>query len=130
VIVVDASIILEVLLRTKSSQAIEKKIFSRGQTLHAPHLIDIEIAQVLRRYTSAGDITPERGAEAIQDLRDFRISRYSQEILLSRIWQLRTNITAYDAAYIALAEVLDAPLLTRDSKLSRSPGSTAKIELI
>jgi predicted nucleic acid-binding protein len=130
VIVVDSSIILEVLLRTKSARLIEKKIFSRGQTLHAPHLIDIEIAQVIRRYTSAGEITAERAFQAIEDLIDFRISRYSHEILLARIWELRTNMTAYDASYVALAEILDAPLLTRDSKLARSPGSTAKIQLI
>jgi predicted nucleic acid-binding protein len=129
VIVVDSSVILEVLLRTKSSQTIEKKIFSRGQTLHAPHLIDIEIAQVIRRYTSAGEITPERGSQAIEDLMDFRISRYSHDILLPRIWDLRKNMTAYDAAYVALAEIMDSPLLTRDAKLARSPGSNAKIQL-
>lgn len=126
----DASIILEVLLRTKSAQTIEKKIFSKGQTLHAPHLIDIEISQVIRRYTAAGELTPERGFQAIEDLMEFRFSRYSHEILLPRIWELRANITAYDAAYVALAEVLDAPLLTRDAKLARSPGSIARIELI
>ncbi|MCI0443905.1 type II toxin-antitoxin system VapC family toxin [bacterium] len=129
-IVVDSSVILEVLLRTKSSQTIEKKIFSRGQTLHAPHLIDIEIAQVIRRYASAGEITPERGSQAIEDLIDFRISRYSHDILLPRIWELRTNMTAYDATYVSLAEILDSPLLTRDAKLARSPGSNAKIRLI
>lgn len=126
----DASIILEVLLRTKSAQTIEKKIFSRGQTLHAPHLIDVEISQVIRRYTSAGELTQERGFQAIEDLMEFRFSRYSHEILLPRIWELRANMTAYDAAYVALAEVLDAPLLTRDAKLARSTGSIARIELI
>jgi predicted nucleic acid-binding protein len=130
VIVVDASVILEILLRTKSAPAIEKKIFSKGQTLHAPHLIDVEIAQVIRRYASAGELTPERGSQAIEDLIDFRISRYSLEILLPRIWELRTNMTAYDAAYVALAEVLNAPFLTRDAKLTRSAGSTAKIQLV
>jgi len=130
VIVVDSSVILEVLLRTKSAQAIEKKIFSKGQTLHAPHLIDLEIAQVIRRYTFAGEITPERGSQAIEDLIDFRISRYSHDILLPRIWDLRSNMTAYDAAYVTLAEVLNVPLLTRDAKLARSLGSRAKIQLI
>lgn len=129
-IVVDSSIILEILLRTKSALSIEKRIFSKGQTLHAPHLIDIEIAQVIRRYTSAGEITAERGFQAIEDFIDFRISRYSHDILLHRIWELRTNMTAYDAAYVALAEILDSPLLTRDAKLTRSAASTAKIQLI
>jgi predicted nucleic acid-binding protein len=130
VIVVDSSVILEVLLRTKSAKDVEKKIFSKGQTLHAPHLIDIEIAQVIRRYASAGELTAERGAQAIEDFLDFRISRYSHDILLPRIWELRTNMTAYDAAYIALAEILDATLLTRDVKLARSAGSAAKIQMI
>lgn len=129
-IVVDSSIIVEVLLRTKSAHLIEKKIFSKGQTLHAPHLIDVEIAQVIRRYTSSHELTPERGFQAIEDLIDFRISRYSHDIMLPRIWELRTNMTAYDAAYVALAEMLDSPLLTRDAKLARSPGTIAKIELI
>ena len=129
-IVVDSSVILEVLLRTKSAQAIEKKIFSKGQTLHAPHLIDLEIAQVIRRYTSASEITPERGSQAIEDLIDFRISRYPHDILLSRIWDLRSNMTAYDAAYVTLAEVLNVPLFTRDARLARSVGSRAKIQLI
>lgn len=129
-IVVDSSIILEILLRTKSAHGIEKKIFSRGQTLHAPHLIDIEIAQVIRRYTLAGHVTPERGSQAIEDLMDLRMSKYTHDILLPRIWELRTNMTAYDAAYVALAEILDSPLLTRDAKLARSVGSSAKIQLI
>jgi predicted nucleic acid-binding protein len=130
VIVVDSSVILEVLLRTKSAQTIEKKIFSRGQTLHAPHLIDLEIAQVIRRYASAGEITSERGTQAIEDFTDLRITRYPHDILLPRIWDLRTNMTAYDAAYVVLAEILDSPLLTRDSKLSRSSVTTAKVQLI
>jgi predicted nucleic acid-binding protein len=92
-------------------------------------LIDLEIAQVIRRYVAVGEITAERSTQAIEDVIDFRISRYSHEILLPRIWELRANMTAYDAAYVTLAEVLDSPLLTRDAKLARSSGSNAKIHL-
>jgi predicted nucleic acid-binding protein len=90
------------------------------ETLHAPHLIDLEIAQVLRRYVAAGTISAERGAEALADLADFPLTRYPHFVLLTRIWQMRHSLTAYDAAYLALAEALDAPLITRDRALARA----------
>ena len=128
--VVDASAALEVLLRTPAAAAIEKRLFANGQTLHAPHLIDLEIAQVLRRYASAGQITPERGRTALADFTDFPIQRYPHDILLPRIWELRHNLTAYDAAYVALAEALGTPLLTRDERLAGAAGHQATIELL
>jgi predicted nucleic acid-binding protein len=129
VIVIDASVALEVVLRTPAAAALEERLFSGGETLHAPHLIDIEIAQVLRRYARSGQATPERCAVALEDWEGFRLTRYAHEALLSRIWALRDNITAYDAAYVALAEGLDAPLLTRDARLASAPGHCAKIIL-
>ena len=95
-------------------------IFAASQTLHAPHLIDLEIAQVLRRYVRSAIISAERGAEAVTDLLDFPLTRYPHFVLLTRIWQLRHGLTAYDAAYLALAEALDAPLVTRDRALARA----------
>ena len=129
-IVVDSSAILEVLLRTLAGSEIEKRIFSSYETLYAPHLLDLEVAQVLRRYSTSGDMDTERGREAMEDLADFPINRYPHDIFLPRIWELRHNLTAYDAAYIALAEALPAPLLTRDKRLASAPGHTATIELI
>ena len=117
-IVLDASAALEVLLQTPAAARVSRRIFASGETLHAPHLLDVEIAQVLRRYARAGVISPERGLEALTDLADFPLNRYPHDFLLPRIWQLRHNVTAYDAAYLALAEVLDAPLLTRDRALA------------
>jgi predicted nucleic acid-binding protein len=130
VIVVDASAVLEVLLRTPAAAAVEERLFLPDETLHAPHLIDLEVAQVLRRYAAVGEIAAERGRLALADFADFPIERYPHTILLPRIWELRANLTAYDAAYLALAEVLDAALLTRDRKLVAATGHRARIELI
>jgi predicted nucleic acid-binding protein len=130
VIVVDASAVLETLLRTPAAAAVEGRLFYSRQTLHAPHLIDVEVAQVVRRYAAAGELDAERGREALADLADFPLLRYPHDLLLQRIWELRNNLTAYDAAYVALAEVLGAPLLTRDRRLAAAPGHHAKVELV
>jgi predicted nucleic acid-binding protein len=129
VIVVDASAILEVLLRTPAAPAIEVRLFERGETLHAPHLIDLEILQVLRRYAAAGEISAERAREALDDFGAFRLRRWAHDALALRIWDLRHNLTAYDAAYVALAEALGAPLLTRDRRLASAPGIRTRIEV-
>lgn len=129
-IVVDASAVLEVLLRTTAAEDVERRLFSGTDSWHAPHLIDLEVAQVVRRYTLAGQIDPERGREALADLGDLPITRYSHTHFLPQIWELRHNVTAYDAAYVALAEVLRAPLFTRDARLAGSSGHQASIELV
>jgi predicted nucleic acid-binding protein len=130
VIVVDASALIEVLLNTPSGSRIIERLFDRQETLHAPCLLDIEIAQVLRRYALAGELSATRGLQAIEDLCDFPITRYPHDLFLPRIWELRHNVTAYDAAYIALAETLDAPLLTRDNKLASAVGHYANVQFI
>jgi predicted nucleic acid-binding protein len=130
VIVVDASPLLEALLRTPAAKAVENRLFAPGQTLHAPHLLDVEVAQVIRRYAASGEIDSERGRMALTDLADLPLRRYPHDFLLPRIWDLRNNLTAYDAAYVALAEALDAPLLTRDRRLAAAAGHRAQIELV
>ena len=129
-IVLDASVVLEILLRTRVGLEIENRIFSPDETLHAPHLLDLEVAQVLRRYWTTGVMFPERGQDALEDLEDLPINRYPHDLFLSRIWELRYNLTAYDAAYVSLAEALAAPLMTRDRRLASAPGHTAIVELI
>ena len=129
-IVVDASAVIEVLLGTSAANRIAARFFAEGETLHAPHLLDVEVAQVLRRYALAGAFSPERGGEALEDLADFPIARYPHQPFLFRIWELRHNVTAYDAAYLALAEALAAPLVTRDAKLASAAGHGAQIELV
>ncbi|WP_291866411.1 type II toxin-antitoxin system VapC family toxin [Bradyrhizobium sp.] len=128
--VVDASAVLEALLRTPAARAVEKRLFEPSQTLHAPHLLDVEVAQVIRRYAANGEIDAERGRMALSDLADFRLHRYPHDFLLPRVWDLRHNLTAYDAMYVALAEMLDAPLLTRDKRLVTALGHHARIELV
>ncbi len=129
-IVVDASAMIEALLRTPAAAAVDARLFEPGETLHAPHLLDVEVAQVIRRYVANGDIAANRGRETLDDLADLRLRRYPHDWLLPRIWELRHNLTAYDAAYVALAEALDAPLLTRDRRLAAAAGVRARIELI
>ena len=129
-IVVDASAIIEVLLRTPAAAAVDARLFEPGETLLAPHLLDVEVAQVVRRYVANGDVDADRGREALDDLAALRLRRYPHDLLLPRIWALRHNLTAYDAAYVALAEALDAPLLTRDRRLAAAAGVSARIELI
>ena len=129
-IVVDASALLEALLRTPAARAVEERLFEPQQTLHAPHLLDIEVAQVIRRYAAKGEIDSKRGRAALADLADFPLRRYPHDFLLPRVWDLRNNLTAYDAVYVALAEALDAPLLTCDQRLATAAGHHARVELI
>lgn len=129
-IVVDASAVLEALLRRQDAAALQQRIFAPGETLHAPFLLEIEVAQVIRRYVARREVTAEQGDGLIQNLIDFPVQRYPHDELLQRIWSLRNNLTAYDATYVALAEMLDAPLLTRDRRLAAAPGHSAQIELI
>jgi predicted nucleic acid-binding protein len=128
-IVVDASALLEVLLRTATAGRIEHRLLARGEVLAAPHLLDVEVAQVLRRYAAVGKLTAERGSEALRDLADFPIHRYPHDVLLPRIWELRRDVTAYDGAYLALAEALAASLVTCDARLRSAPGHGAQVEV-
>jgi predicted nucleic acid-binding protein len=129
VIVVDASVLIEALLLTVAAPTVRRRLFASGETLHAPHLIDVEVVQALRRYQLAGRLDAERGRVALAQLAAFPIRRYPHDALLPRVWALRANLTAYDAVYVALAEVLDAPLLTRDRRLAAAPGHRARVEL-
>jgi predicted nucleic acid-binding protein len=127
--VLDASVVLEVLLRTPDSDAIANRILTSREPWHAPHLLDLEVAQMLRRYVARGEIAEPRGREALEVLAVFPLTRYPHEPLLGRIWALRESLTAYDAAYVALAEALGVTLLTRDQRLARAPGIRARVEL-
>ena len=129
-IVADASAILELLLRTPFGAAVEARLFRPNETVHVPALLDLEVAQVLRRYVARGDLAEPRARASLDLLVAFPMERYSHEPLVRRIWKLRDNLTAYDAAYVALAEALRAPLLTCDSKLAAAAGTKAKIELV
>ena len=128
-IVLDASAAVDWLLQTPAGRSIDSRIYSRSESLHAPHLLDLEVAQVLRRLVRQGVVSSHRVEDAVRDFLDLRIVRYPHHVFLSRIWQLRNNYSAYAAAYIILAEKLGATLLTRDSRLASASGSSARIEV-
>lgn len=128
-IVLDASAAIEWLLQSPAGVRIDKRISSPSEPLHAPHLLDVEVVQVLRRYVREKTISEQRGQEALEDLGDLPLNRYPHDFLLPRVWELRATLTAYDAVYVALAEVLDATLLTCDGRIASAPGHHATIEL-
>jgi predicted nucleic acid-binding protein len=129
VIVLDASAAVDWLLQTSAGKQIENRIYSRNESLHAPHLLDLEVGQVLRRLVREAVISARRADEAVQDLMDLRVTRYPHFVFLSRIWQLRHNLSTYDAGYVVLAEQLGATLVTRDARLASASGHTVPIEL-
>lgn len=129
-IVVDASALLEFLLQTSLGVRVETRLFRDHDELHVPHLLDVEILQGLRRLVRTGDVSSGRADEAIADLNDLDLHRHAHVDLLGRAWKMRDNITAYDAMYVALAEAIEAPLVTCDNPLAKTHGHRARIEII
>jgi len=129
VIVVDASALLEVLLQTDAAPAIERR-FARAGGLHGPELLDLEVQQVLRRLVAARGISADRADLAVGALERVALRRWSHGAIRWRTWELRAKLSAYDAAYVALAERLRSPLVTRDGRLARSAGHQARIEVV
>jgi predicted nucleic acid-binding protein len=128
-IVLDASAAIDWLLQTPAGERIENRIYSKQESLHCPHVLDLEVAQVLRRLTRVTVISPHRAQEAIHDLLDMRITRYPHFVFLPTIWQHRHNLSAYDSAYVVLARELKATLITRDVRLAAAIGRTADVEV-
>ena len=128
-IVLDASAAVEFVANRVLGQRVGERISSAG-TLHAPHLLVLEVAQALRRLAAVGEMAPDRGPTALGDLRDLGVVHHDHHLLVDRVWALRHNLTAYDAAYVALAELLESPLVTCDGRLAEAPGHEAAIELI
>ena len=128
--VVDASAVVEMVLRTPIGERCRARLLADGELLAAPHLLDVEVAQVLRRFAASGDISSDRGGEALSDLADLPLSRYPHGHLLGRAWELRQSMSAYDAVYVALAEALDAPLVTCDGRVARAHGHAATVEVM
>lgn len=129
-IVLDASALIELLTRSDRGRRVEARVLQPSASIHAPGLIDLEVAQVLRRYVSSGQ-APEHWARTALDLTlAFPMTRYLHEPLMKRVWALRENVTAYDAAYLALAEALKATLVTCDTRLARIPGCAATVDVV
>jgi predicted nucleic acid-binding protein len=129
-IVLDASALLEILLRTPLAERLMGRALEASERMHAPHLLDIEVTQVLRRLVQRKEVTVARAEQALEDLAKLLIERHEHQSLVGRAWQLRDSIGAYDGVYVALAEALDAPLLTCDAKLAGARGHRATIELV
>lgn len=128
-IVVDASAVVEVLLRGPAADGVVAR-WREDPDLHSVHLLDLEVLQVLRRMLLAGVVDGDRAAQAVEDFASLRVRRWSHVPLRTRIWDLRSNVTAYDAAYLSLAERLRCPLLTRDARLAKAPGHEANVEVV
>ena len=125
--VLDAGAAVDLLLNLEPESAWVGERIGSVDLLHAPHLIDFEVAHAVRRLAMTSDVSAERGALALEHLGQLRLVRYPAVRLLDRVWELRHNLTAYDASYVALAEVLDVPLVTTDRSLARSRGHRAEV---
>jgi predicted nucleic acid-binding protein len=119
VIVLDASVVVELLTKGALADSITRDLVERNESLIAPHLIDIEVTSALRKLVAGSRIDSYRSEQFLEELAMFPAERYAHTSLLGRIWELRHNFTAYDAAYIALAEATNAVLYTIDQKLCK-----------
>ena len=129
-IVVDASVVVQVLIADEAGLALARRLAAEDGQIAAPHLLDIEVASALRRLDRSRPLRAATASDAITDLRALRIERHAHEDLLHRIWSLRNELSAYDAAYVALAESLDAELWTRDARLAKARGPRCQIVLV
>ena len=129
-LVIDASALAEYLLGTLHAGWVSARLRAVDDGIAAPHVIDLEVAQVLRRLVRTSEISLSRAQEALEDLATLPLDRFDHTFLLWRIWELRNVMTLYDAAYISLAEFLSAPLLTRDARLARTLGHRVKIDRV
>jgi predicted nucleic acid-binding protein len=129
-IIVDASAIVELLLQTNLGKRVGLRLFSSRTEACAPELLQVEVLQVLRRYRLSNELSEIRAAEALQDFHDLPILYYPHRPLLKRIWQLHQNFSAYDAAYLALAEAIGDELLTADRALKNSKLHKARVRVL
>ncbi|WP_131766489.1 type II toxin-antitoxin system VapC family toxin [Candidatus Protofrankia californiensis] len=127
-IVIDASALVKVLVeKSPSAEAVRKRL--RGETLSAPSLIDAEVLSVLRGLTLSGKLPEQRARTALSLLAGIPLQRAPLPAHLARVWQLRANYSAYDAFYVALAELLDCTLITSDARISRGTGANCPVEV-
>jgi predicted nucleic acid-binding protein len=132
-LVVDASAVAELLLGRPAADAVVEQVRKHRFDLHAPHLLDVEVLSAVRRVVATGAASPGRGEQAIADLLDLPVERYPHDVLVPRIWDLRDNLSAYDAAYVALAEAIvdaGAPLLTSDARLAGAVRAHTEVPVV
>jgi predicted nucleic acid-binding protein len=128
-IVADASVIAPA-LGDDSAKGDRFRLRLRGERLAAPHLVDLEVMSAWRRQSAAGLLDARRAALALTDLQELPVRRFPHAPLMARCWELRDNLTVYDASYVALAELFEVTLLTADQRLARSPGLRCNVEVI
>jgi predicted nucleic acid-binding protein len=128
VLVVDTSAVLAALVGRPPDRRLVDRLSDDGE-LCAPHLLDVELLHALRRLVLGGQLSEDRAADARDDFADLTVARYDHVVLADRTWALRHNLTAYDASFVALAELLDVPLVTCDARLASAPGHRATVEL-
>ncbi len=127
-LVVDTSAVLAALFARPPATGLVERL-ARDGDLHGPHLIDTEVLHSLRRLTITGEISEDRATDARSDFAELALVRYPHHPLSNRVWELRHNLTAYDATFVALAEALAVPLVTCDARLASAPGHQAHVEL-
>jgi predicted nucleic acid-binding protein len=128
VIVLDASAAVDLLAADVPAAGLAERVLADGD-LHAPHLIDVEVAHALRRLAAGGALSDDRATDALRDAALLPVTRYPHLALVERAWELRATLGAYDGVYVALAEMLEAPLLTCDRRLGRAKGHAARVEV-
>jgi predicted nucleic acid-binding protein len=129
-IVLDASAVVAILVGSgPGAERIREKVEAPDESLHVPHVMELEVLHALRRQALLGTLSRERSSEALTDLENISFARYPHTPLIGRIWELKENLTAFDAAYVALAEALDAQLITMDARLAQAPGIRAAVEV-
>lgn len=129
-IVLDASAAVELLYHTPKGDRVMVTILEHRAPLHAPEMLELEVLQVLRRDVASGRVTAKRAEQAIEFLASLSCRRHSHRDLLKRCWQLRHNLTSYDASYVALAELLQCALLTCDARMAAAPGIQAQVLVV
>ena len=127
-IVLDASAVIEILMQSEAADILRHQLHAT-RLVHAPYLVDIEVTDTLRRQSALGALAPARARQALVDFERMRILRHRHKPYLARVWELRANFTAYDACYLALAEALNATLITRDKALASARLHRGKIEV-
>ncbi len=128
--VLDASVLVEYLLGGAGAEQVRAGIGEGSGWLWAPSVVDAEVGHALRGSVRAGETTAKTARRALDDLMDMRLERVSHRFLADRAWELRDNVSFYDGLYVALAEALDAPLLTFDARLAKAPGLRAEVEVL
>lgn len=128
-LVVDASSLCEVLLSTPRADRVRARLVAASD-LAAPHIVDVEAFGVIRDKYLQGELDRTAATQAVEDLRAWPGERFGHQLLMERAWELRDNVRGWDAMYVALAEALDATLVTTDGRLAAAPGPTCRIEVI